>query len=411
MSANGEQFVPRPTIRDVAERAGVSKSLVSLVLRGSPKVSPDRRAAVDRAITELGYRPNAAARTLREGHSRAIGVLLNDVRHPWFIDLLDGLISVLEADGRHVVLSGGGRLDRRMDDAVLRGFLELEADGFILAGTQANSPVIAEIANVVPTVTVGWRDIDLPRVDTVANDDLLGATLATRHLIELGHRKIAHISGRVSGTSNVIGKLRQQGYEDTMRACGLGEHIRVEPGDFTEDAGYRATVRLLNSDQPPTAIFAVDDMTCLGAQSAASEMNIDVPGRLSLVGYDNSYLARLRSIWITSIDSVGLRGRAARRPHATGPGRRSGPYRRGPPPRPDTRSPRIHGAATAQRPGSIERSPRTLSRPRQAAARSSLSAPGPPAASSEHYSPGAGGMSRSWSGRRGPPRCASMGCG
>jgi DNA-binding LacI/PurR family transcriptional regulator len=314
MPAHGEQPFPRPTIRDVAERAGVSKSLVSLVLRGSSKVSPDRRAAVDRAITELGYRPNTAARTLREGRSRAIGVLLNDVRHPWFFDLLDGLISVLEADGRHVVLSGGGRLDRQMDDSVLRGFLELEADGFILAGTQANSPVITEIANIVPTVTVGWRDIDLPRVDTVANDDLLGATLATRHLIELGHRKIAHISGRVSGTSNVIGRLRQQGYEDTMRAYGLGEHIRVEPGDFTEDAGYRATVRLLNSDQPPTAIFAVDDLTCLGAQSAASEMNIDVPARLSLVGYDNSYLARLRSIWITSIDSAGFEaGRLAAR--------------------------------------------------------------------------------------------------
>ena len=304
--ANGEQSVPRPTIHDVAEHAGVSKSLVSLVLRGSPKVGPDRRAAVQRAIAELGYRPNAAARTLREGRSRAIGVLLNDVRHPWFIDLLDGLISVVEAGGRHLVLSGGGRLDRRMDDSVLRGFLELEVDGFILAGTQANSPVIGEIANIVPTVTVGWRDIDLPRVDTVSNDDLVGATLATRHLIELGHRRIAHISGRVSGTSNVIGKLRQQGYQDTMRACGLGEHIRVEPGDFTEDAGYRATVRLLNSDHPPTAIFAVDDITCLGAQSAASEMNVAVPGRLSLVGYDNSYLSRLRSIWLTSVDSAGF---------------------------------------------------------------------------------------------------------
>ena len=314
MSANGEQPVPRPTIRDVAERAGVSKSLVSLVLRGSPKVGPDRRAAVDRAIAELGYRPNAAARTLREGRSRAIGVLLNDVRHPWYIDLLDGLISVLEAEGRHVVLSGGGRLDRRMDDSVLRGFLELEVDGFILAGTQANSPVIAEIAGLVPTITVGWRDVDLPRVDAVANDDLLGASLATRHLIELGHRKIAHVSGRVPGTGNVVGKLRQQGYEDTMRASGLGEYIRVEPGDFTEDAGYRATVRLLNSNQPPTAIFAVDDMTCLGAQSAASEMNVGVPARLSLVGYDNSYLARLRSIWITSIDSAGLdAGRLAAR--------------------------------------------------------------------------------------------------
>ena len=184
MPVNGEEPAPRPTIRDVAERAGVSKSLVSLVLRGSPKVSPARRALVDQAIADLGYRPNAAARTLRDGSSRAIGVLLNDVRHPWFVDLLDGLISVLEADGRHVVLSGGGRLDRRMDDSVLRGFLGLEADGFILAGTQANSPVIAEIASAVPTVTVGWRDIDLPRVDAVANDDLLGATLATRHLID-----------------------------------------------------------------------------------------------------------------------------------------------------------------------------------------------------------------------------------
>ena len=314
MPANGERPGPRPTIRDVAERARVSKSLVSLVLRGSPKVSPDRRVAVERAIVDLGYRPNAAARTLREGRSRAVGVLLNDVRHPWFVDLLDGLISVLQADGRHLVLSGGGRLDRPMDESALRGFLELEADGFILAGTQAKSQVIAEIANIVPTVTVAWRDIDLPRVDAVANDDLLGATLATRHLIELGHRRIAHISGRVSGTSNVVPKLRQQGYEETMRASGLGEHIRIESGDFTEDGGYRAAVRLLSSAEPPTAIFAVDDLTCVGAQSAASEMHVDVPGRLSLVGYDNTYLARLRSIWLTSVDSAGFdAGRLAAR--------------------------------------------------------------------------------------------------
>jgi DNA-binding LacI/PurR family transcriptional regulator len=204
------------------------------------------------------------------------------------------------------VLSGGGRLNQRTDDSVLRGFFELEADGFILAGTQATSPVIAEMASAVPTVAVGWPGIDLPRVDAVANDDLLGATLATRHLIELGHRRIAHISGRLSGTSTVVGRLRQQGYEDTMRASGLGDYITVEPGDFTEDAGYRATVRLLSGGQPPTAIFAVDDMTCLGAQSAASEMKVAMPGGLSLVGYDNSYLARLRSIGLTSVDSAGF---------------------------------------------------------------------------------------------------------
>jgi DNA-binding LacI/PurR family transcriptional regulator len=104
----------------------------------------------------------------------------------------------------------------------------------------------------------------------------------------------------------VVPKLRQQGYEDTMRASGLGAYIRTESADFTEDGGYRATVRLLSGPEPPTAIFAVDDLTCVGARSAASEMNVDVPGRLSLVGYDNTYLARLRSIWLTSVDSAGF---------------------------------------------------------------------------------------------------------
>ena len=202
-------------------------------------------------------------------------------------------------------MSRSGRLDRRIDDSVLRGFL-----GWKPTASSWRAP--GELAGhrrdrqCVPTVTVGWRDIDLPRVDAVANDDLLGATLATRHLIELGHRRIAHISGRVSGTSNVVPKLRQQGYEDTITGLRLGEHIRIDWADFTEDGGYRATVRLLSGPEPPTAIFAVDDLTCVGARSAASEMNVDVPGRLSLVGYDNTYLARLRSIWLTSVDSVGF---------------------------------------------------------------------------------------------------------
>ncbi len=316
MPVNGEEPAPRPTIRDVAERAGVSKSLVSLVLRGSPKVSPARRALVDQAIADLGYRPNAAARTLREGSSRAIGVLLNDVRHPWFVDLLDGLISVLEADGRHVVLSGGGRLDRRMDDSVLRGFLGLEADGFILAGTQANSPVIAEIASAVPTVTVGWRDIDLPRVDAVANDDLLGATLATRHLIDLGHRRIAHISGRVSGTSNVVPKLRQQGYEDTMRARGLAAD---------------RDLRRRRPDLRRRPVGRLGDERRRARQALAGRLRQHLPGPAAV---DLAYQRRQRR----------LRGRAPRRPHPAGPGGRPGPACRTPPAVPGPRGPRLDRA-------------------------------------------------------------------
>jgi DNA-binding LacI/PurR family transcriptional regulator len=294
----------RPTIHTVAARAGVSKSLVSLVLRGSPKVSPDRRAAVERAIAELGYRPNTAARDLRERRSRTVGVLLNDMRHPWFVDLLDGLTEALTAQGRQILLNSG-RLDRGRDDAVPRTLADLGVDGMVLVGTQISSPALAEVAQIVPTVAVGWRDLDLPRVDTVANDDLLGGVLATRHLIELGHRRIAHIAGHVPGSANAVGALRRRGYEETMREHGLKHHIRLEASDYTDDGGYRAAVRLLRSPAPPTAIFAVDDVVCLGAQAAAAELGVDVPGRLSLVGYDNSQLARLRSIWLTSVDSVG----------------------------------------------------------------------------------------------------------
>jgi DNA-binding LacI/PurR family transcriptional regulator len=303
----------RPTIHTVAHRAGVSKSLVSLVLRGSPKVSPDRRAAVEQAIAELGYRPNTAARELRERRGRSVGVLLNDIRALWFVDLLDGLNDELAEQGRHLLLNSG-RFDRGRDDTVPRTLADLGVVGLVLAGTQAVSPVLAEVVHSVPTVAVGWRDLDLPRLDIVANDDLLGATLATRHLVERGHRRIAHIAGHVPGTSDGVSALRRRGYADTMREHSLEQHIQVETGDHTDDGGYRAAVRLLRSPRPPTAIFAVDDMTCLGAQAAAAELGVDVPGQLSLVGYDNTQLARLRSVWLTSVDSVGAEvGRLAAR--------------------------------------------------------------------------------------------------
>jgi DNA-binding LacI/PurR family transcriptional regulator len=299
----------RPTIHTVAERAGVSKSLVSLVLRGSPKVSPDRRAAVERAIVELGYRPNTAARDLRQRRSRTVGVLLNDLRHPWFVDLLDGLTDAFTEQGRHLLLHSG-RLDRRRDDAVPRTLADLGVDGLVLVGTQASSAALVDVARALPAVAVGWRDLDLPRrdlprLDVVANDDLVGGALATRHLLELGHRRIAHIAGHVPGSPGMVSALRRRGYEDTMREHGLARHIQVELGDHTDNGGYRAAVRLLRSPTPPTAIFAVDDMTCLGAQAAAAELGVAVPAQLSLVGYDNSQLARLLSIWLTSVDSVG----------------------------------------------------------------------------------------------------------
>jgi DNA-binding LacI/PurR family transcriptional regulator len=298
--ADSTGAAPRPTIRTVAERAGVSKSLVSLVLRDSPKVSPVKREAVLRAVAELGYRTNAVARSLAERRTRTIGVLLNDLRQPWFTEMLDGLTPVLHEHGLHILL-GDGLLNRRTDESLTRTFRELGVDGLVLAGTMPLSQAIEEIAGEVPTVAAGSRDLAVQRADMVANDDLMGGRLATRHLIELGHRRIAHIAN----PAGIVPELRREAYESEMRDHGLGAHIAIEYSDLTEDGGHRAAARLLDRPDPPTAIFAVNDMTGLGALSAAGDRGIDVPAQLSVVGYDNSHLAKLRCIGLTSVDGAG----------------------------------------------------------------------------------------------------------
>jgi DNA-binding LacI/PurR family transcriptional regulator len=301
----------KPTLETVAARAGVSKSLVSLVLRNSPKVSSASREAVMRAVAELGYRPNAAARQLAERQSRTVGVLLNDLRQPWFADMLDGLTPTLHAGGKHIML-GDGRIDRMLDETLTWSFIDLGVDGLVLAGSIPMSQAIIDAASQIPTVAVGGRglDVDLPRADILANDNHLGGTLAVRHLIELGHTKIAHIHGLPS----VAGRLRMQGYEDTMRAAGLGASIQIEAGDMSEEGGYRATVRLMSQPGRPTAIFAANDLTCVGALSAAAALGVRVPDELSLVGFDNSVFARLRALWLTSVDATAFEmGRQAAR--------------------------------------------------------------------------------------------------
>ncbi|MDT7701665.1 MAG: hypothetical protein QOJ30_3990 [Pseudonocardiales bacterium] len=295
-SADGKRERP-PTLETVAERAGVSRALVSLVLRNSPKPSEASRQIVMKAVRELGYRPNTVARRLAERRSHSVGVLLNDLRQPWFADMLDGLSLALHAGGMHMLL-GDGRLDRMMDETLAWSFLDQGVDGVVLAGTIPVSRAISEITGRIPTVAVGGLDLDLPRLDVLANDNLHGGELAVRHLVDLGHRRIAHVAG-VPGRN---GELRRQAYEDTMRALGLSSEVLVDAADLTEEGGYAAGMRLLRRQIRPTAIFAANDLSCVGVLSAATELGIRVPAELSLVGFDNSNLARLRALWLTTVD-------------------------------------------------------------------------------------------------------------
>lgn len=291
----------RPTLQTVADLAGVSRSLVSLALRGSPKVSDRRREAVLRAVEQLGYRPNISARRLAERRTRAVGVLVNDLRQPWYADVLDGLAVGLAQHDLHMLL-GDGRADGRMDERLVRSFLELGVDAFVIAGVTPPLPdAVVEAARSLPTVTAGLRDLELPHVDVVAYEDRAGGALATRHLIERGHRRIAHVAG--SGAKS--GRLRQDGYRDAMRGAGLAACVDVVEGDMGERGGYDAAVELLNGRHPPTAIFAANDLSAMGVHSAATALGLSVPNDLALVGYDNSYLAQMPVLSMTSVDGSG----------------------------------------------------------------------------------------------------------
>ncbi len=289
----------RPTIRTVADRAGVSKSLVSLVIRNSPNVSPERRAAVQAAMDELGYRPNASARALAEERTRLIAVLVNDLRNPWYIQALEGINTLLHRRDLRMMI-GDQRLDLLGDEVLTAAFLEMNVDGLIITGSMVQSERLIHTATHLPTVVVGSRSLTLPRVDVVVNDDELGARLAVNHLVGHGHRRVAFLNAPTA-----VGNFREQGYHDAMSAHGL--EALVDMDDPSEDGGYRAAVRLLTAGPRPTGIFAYNDLMALGALSAAEQLGLDVPGDLSIVGYDDTTIGQLKAISLTSVDNASYR--------------------------------------------------------------------------------------------------------
>jgi DNA-binding LacI/PurR family transcriptional regulator len=285
------------TIRDVAERAGVSKSLVSLVLRGAPHVSDVRRQAVLDAMAELDYRPNRLARTLSTARSDTVGVLLNNLANPWFVDLLEGLSTALHTAGLAPILADS-YTDKRVGRRSVETLLAQGVDALVVVGTTDERAAIATAAESVPVVLAGTREPRLPHVDVTVNDDEAGARLATEHLISLGHRRIAHLRG-----PGDVGNFRLAGYRDAMAGAGLDADLYAEIGGMSEESGYAAARRLLARPDSPTAIFAFNDIAAIGALSAAADEDVAVPAQLSLVGYDNTYLARIRHISLTCVDN------------------------------------------------------------------------------------------------------------
>ena len=285
----------KPTITDVARRAGVSKSLVSLVMRGADHVSPERRQAVNKAAAELGYRPNAMARSLVQRRTHLVGVMVSDLHNPFFADVVAGIQEQAARTGYKVLVNSGNRAAAREADA-METLMQLRADGIILGSPVLDDEVIGRASREVPIVLVG-REAHGPAVDSVTNDDRAGAEVAVEHCVSLGHRRIAHIDGGHGAGA----PARRHGYEAAMKRLGLGDLVSVVSGTYTEEGGHTGCLLLLAQKPRPTAIFAANDLAAIGALNAIEESGLKVPDDVSLVGYDNTSLAALRHISLTTI--------------------------------------------------------------------------------------------------------------
>jgi DNA-binding LacI/PurR family transcriptional regulator len=285
-----------PTMDDVAAAAGVSRALVSLVMRGSPQVSPHRRERVMDAAAQLGYRPNAMARGLASRRTHTIGVLLNDLHNPFFAEIAAGIEAVASSADFRVIISTGGRRPAR-ERAMVSALLEHRPDGLILVSPRMRSADVLDAASEAQVVLVGRR-VRGGDLDVVINDEDHGARLVLEHLVGLGHERIVHVDGgRGAGAG-----ARRTAYLHAMRALGLERHAMVLPGDFTEEAGVAAAERLLAAGDLPTAVFAANDLVAAGLLDRLEVAGVGVPGDVSIVGYDNTFLAALHHMSLTSVN-------------------------------------------------------------------------------------------------------------
>jgi DNA-binding LacI/PurR family transcriptional regulator len=277
-----------------------------MVTRGEDGVSAEKREAILEAIEELRYRPNVMARSLVERRTRILGVMVSNLRNPFFGGVVSGIQARAAELGYRVLFNTGDR-ERELEEQAIESLLDLSVDGLVLASPRVSDDTIAQAGNLVPVVVLNRNTVD-DSSDSVTNDNIAGARLAVEHCVSFGHQRIAFITGGDS----VAAQVRREGYLRAMREFDLAEHIVTAEGAHTEDGGYRGAQELLKLKPLPTAVFASNDLCAIGAMNALEEAGLTIPDDVSLVGYDNNTLAALRHIELTSIDQPGAdMGRSA----------------------------------------------------------------------------------------------------
>ena len=285
----------RPRLADVAAHVGLSPASVSLVLRGQPGPSQETRTRVLEAATALGYRADRTASLLARRRSGLFGLLI-DVHSAFHAEVVEQVHAAAERAGYDVVLSTTTRT--RSEARAVETLLDFRCEALVLLGPDASAAALRELDRTVPVVVVGRR-VRPAVIDVVRSADDQGVGMAVDHLVGLGHTDIAF----VDGGRGTIAADRRRGYREAMRRHGLADRTRVVAGDHTESGGARAAQALLTQgSRASTAVLTSNDRAALGLLDVLSRAGVRVPQDMSVVGYDDSSLAQLAHIDLTSVN-------------------------------------------------------------------------------------------------------------
>ena len=298
------------TIQDIAQKASVSISTVSRVLNGTVPVAEPKRSAVLTAVAELNYRPNTYAQSLARGQSLTIGILTQNVSSPFYDAILRGVLQEI-GESDYSPIFADGYWHPTKEKRALQTLLDRRVDGLIVLGGSTPDSLLLRIDRHTPLIVVG-RTIDALAHRCLSLDDFQGGSMATTYLAELGHQRIAHITGLLNHQDAVE---RREGYAHALRDAGLepDPELIVE-GDFSEQSGVLAVEMLLERGRTFSAIFAANDQMAFGARLALFRRGIRVPDDVSLIGFDDQPLSAYMTPPLTTVrqPAVEIGARAGR---------------------------------------------------------------------------------------------------
>lgn len=287
------------TMDDIAARVGVSRATVSLAMRRSPKISAKRADEILLVARQMGYFPNVNASRLARASQSSFGVLLADLHNPIMAEILDGFAPAGEGEAPDIYLASGFN-DVVRERASLDSFLAHRVAGVVLVGSQLDAPQIQALAAAVPTVAVGR---EVPGVDCVLSNSRLGGRLVADHFLALGHRRAAHIDGG----SGAGARERKEAFLKRFQST-KGAAATVWPGRYTQASGFEAAKSMFSAGRRPTAVFAANDLTALGALGAARDLNLIAGVDFALCGYDDIEIAAYGYISLTTISYSRMEG-------------------------------------------------------------------------------------------------------